>query len=1604
MEPEKHLQLRNNLYFSSLKLFPDDLEWLSEYIPAVSRWKIRILLKSCDNEDGELLDTTTSMNANKCHEQNSKNLKLRDNIELTGNAMIKSNLKNVTKSDSTSRNLEVNSSALVAQELQFTHTEADTEVLESDSNNSLTSSPEYLDIKHPKSSISRLPFSITNIANTPSCETEITKQLTKTMTVPRTILYRDTEDSMTHREQKDIEPLENKKEIFYEDMEKFLQLPKDNYLKQTENTSDTDSARSSFYYTDGNTPNKQRLSESSINSADSISPRSCGFLNKSKETILNKPDASNSQNKDMNYNEKMIRKRQTLLSRISSIRNFSQYAGGPGEDPIQDQPSISKSSSNCHTLWEYLPLVAVLNACTGIFILLRLSSAIYRFSILSCSITHIITFTVIGIPLLQMEFALRKKGPKYGLLQALSSLDYKLAGISFLSLTAVIIVFIYSCQIISTLSIILYNAPSNNWKLTEQDYHVCQTINNSTIILYNQTDISEKHFMNLESTYNAYNLCSNTAVCTVILPWWSSGILENPFNNSEELIPQKIKELLINKGFEYKPMEYLRNKTSMVKTTGVSIPSSNDLNSSVWCMASKSKKLRNTLTRNLSNYRELEYLPVDAAIKDPKRYIYHSHIPMTGSPNTWTHNLTVQSVGLLITCIFIMIVIQNHGNFFHILSLLSFLSLIILLLTATIQIVANGVQLNIFLSLIGSHSGISNLLTPAVWYCAIQNALLFFGISFLITMVPLAGNEKTSGLGLTFFGRDRFSKERHVLINDKIYTKNKAREQKSDLNIININIKNAETSAELCRIPRNSISNLDEDSDDSTTGNFYNFTCNKEIPFPSLRSSIHASIFYLICVFLSFLVILVSNSALIALSYSPSSAPQLLPLSITNMSCSSPSCQSSFTFNDAINIVSSDNILQTIDYDHQEWNKDGHNYNSPIFTSNEFSVGSRATPSAQLKSHISLNNVKELQKNIQNWYYWNFLQLKSQSMILGEYTIIYLIILAVESSQRIPDDIVVFFILIVLSYAICCAAICISIISQHISVGFYHLYLPFIGKSNVHKPLKKDTISGYSRNKRIYNYYSRNKKKTFISGYKQTITNFFKVIYNKTRKFFYLLFLWVKSKILHFFGIKSKNKYARNFEKKQFMFQILFIFSAFLIAFIINIISIFIPRWPILDSSDSSSNIYNGLSSIYLPISSVNALSLNINNNLYTARNNPVIFGSLIDIQLLSSATNCILSIASGAELIAITWYHHIDVQKFIVGKKAVYIHAAGYSLATLVMSLGFLLGKMTVFCSSVLISILVYTTFFLIARHYSYKAFRRNEKYVIRRSIYKPTWWLCFSNVDILRRQWNSQELVDAGMAAIVLNKNDKINEKVYNNIKNESKMVYPINIKNTDNQDLSIVKQMEYSQSHKQYREQFIQEYGPKLQTIADFNIYCNVRSRQPQFSSFWFIIAKFIATIFIISTIPVTFTNFTYILINRSDCLDGLLTDFQVFRYLSNDLYKVTSIAFNESIFLPLQVITISIIKYVGMLLSLIFTIYLFYSNRKFRHGNLEFPNEISSIDDIYPSFSDNYLYNVLDDVYELLQVPIYGELLPQYRMQNYGRSPQELILSVILLQKR
>ncbi|EEA05538.1 uncharacterized protein CMU_025440 [Cryptosporidium muris RN66] len=1599
MELEKHLQLRNNLYFSSLKLFPDDLEWLSEYIPAVSKWKIKVLLRSCDDEDGEL-DTTTSMNANKYHEHNSKNLELWDNIRLADNEIAQSNLGNTAKSDSTP-NLEVNSSVLAAQELQFTHTEVDNEVLKSRSSNSLTSSPEYLDIRYPKSSISRLPFSIKSIANTPYCETEITKRLTKAIEIPRKIFHRDTEDFMTHKEQEYIEPLENQKEIVCEDMRKYLQLPTDKYLKQTKNTSDTDSSRSSFYYNSGNIPKKHKLSGGSNNSADSISPRLFGFLNRSKETTLNKPDASNSQNKDVKYNEKTTKKRRILHSKISSIRNFSQYVSNPSKDLIQDQPSKYKNSGNCHTLWEYLPLVAVLNACTGIFILLRLSSAIYRFSILSCSITHIITFTVIGIPLLQMEFALRKKGPKYGLLQALSLLDYKLAGISFLSLTAVIIVFIYSCQIISTLSIILYSATSNNWKLTEQDYHVCQTINNSTTIFYNKTDINKEHFMNLESTYNAYNLCSNTAVCTVILPWWSVGTLENPSKDSEDLIPKEIKELLISKGFEYKPAEYLRNKTSMVRTTEASTPS-NTLNSPIWCMASKSKKLRNTLTRNLSNYRELEYLPVDAAIKDPKRYIEHSHIPMTGPPNTWTHNLTVQSVGLLITCT-IMIVIQNHGSFFHILSLLSFLSLVIFLLTATIQIVANGVQLNIFLSLIGSHSGISNLLTPAVWYCAIQNALLFFGTSFLITMVPLESSKKTSGLGLAFFRKDRFSKERDVLVHNKIYTKNKVREQKSDLNTININIESAKASVELCRTPRNNTPNLDEDSHHLTTGNSYNFTYNEEIPFPSLRSSIHASVLYLICVFLSFLVISVSNSALIALSYNPPSDSQLIPFLIANMSCSSPSCQSSFTFNDAINIVSSNNILQTIDYDNQEWNKDGHNYNSPIFTNNEFSTGSK-TISTQLKGHITLSNVKELQKNIQDWYYWNFLQLKSQSMILGEYTIIYLIILAVESSQRIPDDTIVFFILIFLSYAICCAAICISIIFQHISVGFYHLYLPLIGKSSIHKFFKKDTISKYNGNKRIYNYCSRNKKKTFISGYKQTIINFFEVIYNEIKKFFYLSFIWAKSKILHFFGIKSKNKHARNFEKKQFMFQILFIFLAFLIAFIINIISIFTPRWPVLDSSDSNSNVYNGLSSIYLPISSVNAFSLNINNNLYTARNNPVIFGSLIDIQLLSSATNCILSVASGAELIAITWYYHIDVQKFIVGKKAVYIHAAGYSLATLVMSLGFLLGRMIVFCSSVLISILVYTIFFFIARHYSHKAFRRNEKYVIRRSIYKPTWWLCFSNVDILRRQWNSQELIDAGLAAIVLNKNDKINEKIYNNVKNEGEIVYSINIKNTDNQDLSIVKQKEYSKSHKQYREQFIQEYGPKLQKIADFNIYCNVRSRQPQFSFFWFIIAKFIATIFIISTIPVTFTNFTYMLINRSDCLDGLLTDFQVFRQVPNDLYKARSIAFNESIFLPLQVITISIIKYVGILLSLIFTIYLFCSNRRLRYGNLESPNEISSIDDIYPSFSDNYLYNILDDVYELLQVPTYGELLPQHRIQNYGRLPQELILSVILLQKR
>ncbi|KAF7458283.1 putative integral membrane protein [Cryptosporidium felis] len=45
MNYDEHIELRNDLYHTSLKLFHCNYEWLSEYIPSVSRWRVKVILR-----------------------------------------------------------------------------------------------------------------------------------------------------------------------------------------------------------------------------------------------------------------------------------------------------------------------------------------------------------------------------------------------------------------------------------------------------------------------------------------------------------------------------------------------------------------------------------------------------------------------------------------------------------------------------------------------------------------------------------------------------------------------------------------------------------------------------------------------------------------------------------------------------------------------------------------------------------------------------------------------------------------------------------------------------------------------------------------------------------------------------------------------------------------------------------------------------------------------------------------------------------------------------------------------------------------------------------------------------------------------------------------------------------------------------------------------------------------------------------------------------------------------------------------------------------------------------------------------------------------------
>ncbi|KAH8582055.1 large with 18 transmembrane domains [Cryptosporidium sp. chipmunk genotype I] len=1588
MTYDEHLELRNDLYQTSLKLFHSDIKWFSEYIPSVSKWRVKVMLRE------ELRNFTGENDPNSNNKSTAR-----------GRTSGRNNLTSLLKPDGNSVNI---SNSEDSPSVNFKQSLCDT--------SDIFVNKEEISIKLPPKPLNSEPSNNLYYSN----------------------------GMCTINNYKSDSGINNSDNACKINVDNNDELPVHNKL-----------------HVDNNKNNEINID---------LKETSCANEEQKEknELDLSINFAGNENNEGIEFNE------DGSTDKEKNDRNeFKAYNILTGKDRKYFREKNSNISSFGLTLWEYLPLVAILSGCTGIFIIFRLSSAMYRYSVLSCTISHLVTFLFIGIPLSQLEFSMRKRGRRYGFLEAMQYFNPKYVGITILSLVTVVFIFLYSVQIISSLSVILYNISKKAWRITLEDTLICSRINNSILSSNGSLiDTIRSGNLTLERINYSYSLCSLSSMCNVVIPFFQDS---NDFMNAVKSYTN------ITHSESGKTTENSRTlgKTDfelfmkVIQGTNNTNDHSYTPNFPTWCLSSPSKKLRNLMVLQQSGYQETIYFSLENSIRNPQS-LFKTQIFPVKKPLKWINsNLFARIFGLSISFIFIILSINGGGKLYRIASFLSFLSLMTLFLTASIQIVANDIQLSIFISIIVTQEGIESLFSPAIWYCSINNTLLFFGISFLITMFPLKelireNRDTGTSNSLNYEGDGFYDKmignnanEGNMSSISPIFEAQNKQPDKVSISLKEPRIGEITLRKHVSRMYM-SVYNQEIEKSESKHRNMEDYDANSvsKIPahgndggiitqnkhakhnlalvsnqtfheehtnFPSLMSAANSAVFFLACVMISSIVVLISNAALISLSES-TNTPLLLPYNekFSNSTSTVTIKESIYNkiykpmkagfLNSKKSSYSSDNLISK---------RPEYLNTSKLFHENNWLMHDMFEPDSGHFQEIfqffngesaSMEEISFLKNHMINWFRWNFIHIKSQSLVLGEFMIIYLIIIAIEVSKRIPSGVIVFFILVVFSFAISSACLCTSIISKHIFVIFNYWILPILSpKFGIST---KDSISSNSKNKDgknirrlrkhkqdrnpVENFNSCDKYKKLEKierkskskkSKKDRLVNLrksrFSVIY-KIKSFFKLIFcilssffLLLKLEIFKFIGISYRNKQNRKIEKMTFFVQFAFITLLMIMALLINIISAFIPRLPLDNMDDSNKTLQEQLKqtkTTFLNFSEKNELSKYHNNDIYVAKTFNIVFGSLFDIRIISNATNFMLALTAGIETIILTWYMYRDIQREIVGKNALKFQAIGCIISTILLSIGFLLGTKFIFVLFALLSLLNYLIFFIIARYFAKKNFLITHEQVMKRQKYSPTWWLYISNIDILRRKLNSKELEDAGSLTYCSEKS--------------TIQVGCLNSDNNYNYCFNGSNNMNISQSRYFSRNEEL------IESISNFNLYCNVRSRQPLFISFWFIMAKYFSSILIFSTIPLSIASTLSLLFIRLDCLNGIISEVLLLNYISKVKVNLIVILNRVSIFQPIQVIIISLLILFGISSALIITLYI-----KFKQEKLRKMSKTCLIPNIQNHNRENQeinLNNILDDVYESLKVPKCAELYSNYKIENLGKMPQKLIISLAMLE--
>ncbi|OII73580.1 uncharacterized protein cubi_03378 [Cryptosporidium ubiquitum] len=1613
MTYDEHLELRNDLYQTSLKLFHSDIKWFSEYIPSVSKWRVKVMLR-------EELKNFTNENDQNYVNKSTTNGRNSPQNNMTNSFQIEENSININNSEDSPRNTNLKQNVFGINDAVIGGEEISIKLLPTPNHSeafNLHYSNELCGMHEKPDS------SINNLNN--ACKINV----------------------------------ENNKE-----------LPVYNNLHVD-------------------------------NSKNELSEPPCTKDEEKKNEIKFNINFENDEKRDSeDFNENKD---------SDKMKNdFSIYNILTGEDGKYFREKCGNISSFGLTLWEYLPLVAILSGCTGIFIILRLSSAMYRYSILSCTISHLVTFMLIGIPLSQLEFSMRKRGQRYGFLEAMQYFNPKYVGITILSLVTVVVIFLYSVQIISTISVILYNIPKKLWRVTLEDELICSRINNSIYAQEgNFIDQIKSGNLTAQKINYGYSLCSFSSICNVVAPFFqdSNEVMDavnsytniGSFNSGNTVNSSR---LLGEVGLQL----FMKAVQSDNSTNDSSTP----INYPTWCIPSPLKKLRNLFVMQQSGYQEAIYFSLNNAIINTENIIKTRVFPIK-KPLRWLNsNLYARICGLSISLIFIIFSINGGGKLYRMVSFLSFLSLITLFLTASIQIVANDIQLSIFISILVTQEGIENLFSPAIWYCSINNTLLFFGISFLITMFPLKeiikedynsstsnplsykndgfydgiiGNNLNSSSKakncpiLNMFDNEKEQTEKVPMsfkeprIGEITLRKHVSRMYKS---VYNQEMEKNESKYRNDEVSKNNtIPSISIDSHTQSIETQNNHTeqnmalklhqINQEhTNFPSLMSAANSAVFFLACVIISSMVVLISNAAFISLTESPNTT-LLLPF---NRHFGKTSITAIIKDNINQNKVNESSNEKSLKIDQDSYNIEDikskqYNYFTipKYFHGNNWLMHDMFEPDSGHFQEIfqffngesaSTEEINFLKNHMTSWFKWNFIQIKFQSLILGEYMVIYLIMIGIEVSKRIPSGVIIFFILVVFSFAISSACICTSIISKHIFVIFNYWILPIIGPkfgilnqdSNLNNSNKKNIknirrLKSCSHSKHTIdnlNYcvnssnfeIEENKESKKKKGEKSAGLKKLSVIY-KIKCFLKLIFcilssfcLLIKKEILKFFGISYRNKKNRNAEKMTFFIQFAFITLLMVTVLLTNIVTAFIPRFP-LDNQNVNDKVLKEQLELnkmaFLNFSDKNELSKYYKNELYISKTFNIIFGSLFDIQIISNAANFMLALTAGLETIILTWYMYRDIQEEIVGKNALKCQAIGYIISTILLSIGFLFGTKYIFVLFILLSSINYLITFIIARYFAKKNFKSNHEQVIKRQKYSPTWWLYISNIDFLRRKLNSKELEDAGslnyysekstiqVSNLNSNHNHNHNNSNYNHNNNSNNNNNDNNNNNNNNSNNNNNNNSFYGLNKmKISQNKYFAKNEELIQSISNFNLYCNVRSRQPLFISFWFIMAKYFSSILIFSTIPLNIANTISMLFLRLECLEGIIPEIFLMNYISNMKTNTINIFNRVSIFQPIQVLVITLLMIFGISTALIITIYIKLKGDKLKKlSNSHTKN--SSFAYIQGNPEENQeinLNNILDDVYESLKVPKCAELYLNNKIENLGKMPQKLIISLAM----